>query len=80
MGQSPLTIFKERFLLATDVEMLDNATHRINHYPVDKHSKNQLLYQQTTLSQYSLERYLIESAYTTAYLHLTRIPIWHYCY
>ena len=40
MGQSPLTIFKERFLLATDVETLDSATHRINHYPVDKHSKN----------------------------------------
>ena len=74
MGQSPLTIFKECFLLTTVVETLDSAACRINHYPVDKHSKNQLLYQQTTLSQYSLGRYLIESAYTTAYLHLTRIP------
>ena len=26
MGQSPLTIFKERFLLATHVETLDSAT------------------------------------------------------
>ena len=35
---------KKAIVLAPDVQKLDSAIHRINHYPVDKYKGNQLRY------------------------------------